>query len=761
MTSEEKVVQLLKRLDDLVNRQDQLSDQIRELKKEVSSIGAPERPPTNADTESDLHEVKEQTPLVETTARAIKPKSPKRKKSYHIKTDLEKFIGENLINKIGIAVTIIGVGIGAKYAIDNQLISPTMRIIAGYLIGISLLGFAIILKKKYQNFSAVLLSGSLAIMYFITYFAYSFYDLMPQQVAFSMMVFITAGAVYAALHYNQQVIAHIGLVGAYAVPFLVSSDTGNVLVLFSYMSIINIAVLVVSYKRYWKPLFYSSLGFTWLIFYSWFENSYQTDSHFVIALLFAIVFYVLFYLTFLAYKLIKSEEYEKEDIVLLIVNSFIFYGIGYLILSGTETTSSFLGLFTALNALVHFCISWLIYTRKLSDQNLFRMIIGIGLVFATLSIPIQLDGNWVTLIWIGEGAVLFWIGRTKTPFYERIAYILILVSFFSLLYDWNLSYNHYDPEISGSFVIPLLNIHFLSSMLFIAAFAFINWLNISEKYAKPESIGILEMISVLIPFMFVVVLYGSFSMEIGNYWSQLYQDSAEFINGDLTFDEDLKRFKSIWIINYSLLFFAILNLVNVYWLQDAKTGSFGFATGILVVFVFVTSGLYDLSELRESYLDQDLARYYVRDSFHILTRYFSIVFVLLLMYSCYEIIVQEIIKAKVKKFFDIFFHVIIVWILSSELIHWLDLLGFTESNKLGLSLLWGLYSIFLVGRGIQKKRKHLRVGAISLFGITLIKLFFYDISSMDTLPKTIVFIGLGILMLVASFLYNKYKDVID
>jgi len=42
-----------------------------------------------------------------------------------------------------------------------------MRIILGYLVGAGLLGFAIKLKKKFENFSAVLLGGSMATMYFI------------------------------------------------------------------------------------------------------------------------------------------------------------------------------------------------------------------------------------------------------------------------------------------------------------------------------------------------------------------------------------------------------------------------------------------------------------------------------------------------------------------------------------------------------------------------------------------------------------------
>jgi uncharacterized membrane protein len=142
--------------------------------------------------------------------------------SQTIRTDAEKFIGENLINKIGIVITVIGVAIGAKYSIDHELISPLARIILGYLSGLGLLGIGIRLKKNYKNYSAVLVSGSVAIFYFITYSAYTFYNLIPQSLSFVMMALFTLFGVVTAFAYDLQVIAHIGLVGAYAVPFLVA-----------------------------------------------------------------------------------------------------------------------------------------------------------------------------------------------------------------------------------------------------------------------------------------------------------------------------------------------------------------------------------------------------------------------------------------------------------------------------------------------------------------------------------------------------------
>jgi uncharacterized membrane protein len=47
-----------------------------------------------------------------------------------------------------------------------------------------------------------------------------------------------------------------------------------------------------------------------------------------------------------------------------------------------------------------------------------------------------------------------------------------------------------------------------------------------------------------------------------------------------------------------------------------------------------------------------------------------------------------------------------------------------------------------------------------LLGITLVKLFFYDLSTLTTISKTVVLLVLGMIMLMASFLYNKFKDSI-
>ena len=680
------------------------------------------------------------------------------------KSNLEKFIGENLINKIGIAILVIGVGIGAKYSIENNLISPLTRIILGYISGLGLLAFGIKLKVKYENYSAVLVSGALAILYFITFAAYDFYDLFPQLMAFGLMLVFTVFGVVAALNYNKQVIAHIGLVGAYAVPFLLSDGTGEVAIFFSYVAIINLGILIIAFKKYWKLLYYSAFICTWLIYGTFAAFTYETEKYFQIALIFICIFFALFYGIFLAYKLKANEKFKKSDVVLLLLNSFIFYGLGYGLLSHHEIGKQLLGVFTLCNALVHFLVSAIIYRKKLADRNLFYLVSGLVLVFITIAVPVQLDGNWVTLLWVLEAALLFWIGRTKNvQVYEYLSYPLMMLAFVSLLEDWNAMYDAFYLE---QHFTSIININFLSSMIFVSAFGFMNWVHEKkEKTSKERKRNwITSIMSFGIPMLFLLSLYGAFYHEIEYYFDKLFQLSeipatTNIGNTYGQYNYELKDFGAIWLLNYTLLFIAALAIVNIKKLQNRVLGIITLTIGLIATVLFLTRGLYLLSELRQSLLYEDLSSY-ATSNFNIGIRYVAFGFFALLMIALYKLSKADFMKIKFKIPFELLLHTSILWILSSELLNWMDLAESKQTYKLGLSILWGAYSLFLIALGIYKNKKYLRIGAIALFAVTLVKLFFYDIASMNTITKTIVFVSLGILLLVISFLYNKYKHKI-
>jgi uncharacterized membrane protein len=770
---------LQKKLDALSLKQDLFKNEIDQLKILVNNLAAAQ------DVKSEINVIKEEKKVIESEINPIqtqnipsaptikipieKPKPIDNIIPKSVKSNVEKFIGENLINKIGIIVLIIGVGIGAKYAIDNKLISPLTRIILGYLVGISLLGFAIKLKKQYLNFSSVLLSGSMAIMYFITFFAFSFYGLIPELLTFILMVLFTTFTVLASINYNKQIIAHIGLVGAYFVPILLSDGSGRVEILFSYMAIINIGILAIGFLRYWKSLHYSSFVITWLIVLLWYFDAYSQTKHFSLALTFLSIFFITFYLSFLAYKIIKSEKFVIDDILLLLFNSFLYYGICYSILDYHPIGKQVLGLFTLGNALIHFIISIVVYKRKLADKNLFYFISGLVLVFITIAIPVQLDGNWVTMLWALQAALLFWIGRTnKVPVYEYLSYPLMVLAFISIVQDWNSLNNFYSPEFANNTILPIFNIHFLTSIIFVGAFAFISYVKRSPNYSQPEKLNkdIAQIFSFLIPAVLIGVTYYAFFNEIQVYWNKLFVQTRISLKANRELDYfnyvynfDYEYLKGICLIDYSMLFVSILSILNIKKFKNRVLGNINLILGVIALLTFLIAGLWDLSLLRNSYLAQS-NQYFQSGFINLLIRYISFGFVAILLTSVFYLIKQDFVNKKLFIPFDIILHSTIVWILSSEWIHWMDIAESTASYRLSLSIIWGLYSLLLIVLGIWKKKKHLRIAAIVLFSITLLKLFLFDVSNLDTIPKTILFVSLGILLLIISFLYNRFKNLI-
>lgn len=765
---EQKIGNLLYRQTAIYNEIKQLENVLAELKKQnnlsssaANTVKTPAEKPVERPVETPAEKTvitAPTTPKPQFSAPKINlPKQP---------SDLEKIIGESWINKIGILIVVIGVAIGAKYSIENELISPLTRIILGYLMGIGLLGFGIKLKPKFEGYSAVLVSGAISIFYFITYFAYSFYDLIPQALAFVMMLIFTAFTVFTAIKYNCVVIAHIGLIGAYAVPFLLSSGSGRVDILFSYMLIINLGILFISIKKDWKSLHYSAFFFTWMIYGSWFaDKSFDSglQGYEALGIGFATAFFLVFYGVSLFNNIISKEKLDKVNIILILLNSFIYYGFGYGIFNGHSILDSYLGLFTLFNAAIHFAVLFFIKSKKLADSTLFYSTLAMVFTFITIAIPIQLDGNWVTLMWTAQGTILFWLGKTKKiSIYEKISLPILGLAFLSFLEDWSRYRYAVDLDIHAFW-----NINFLTGVFAVLGYGFTVYLSIKHPDAEIEKNSPFNTIkSFYLPVLLVLTAYLTFRNEIGYFFDYWYESTSlkgkEIGETDefSLYNYDIEIFKNIYLLVYSLIFFGGMALLNFYKFKNKVLGISAIAIGLLVLFAAQTFGVGELGELRYSYINGNSNKYFNVSFNYILIRYplwSSIAFAL---WAIFKNAKTQLENTKFHIFLEVVIHISILNFLSNELVTWMDLAGYQDVFKLGLSILWSVYSLLLVGLGIFQKKKHLRIFALVLFGITLAKLFLYDISNLSTISKTIVLIILGLLLLIISFLYNKFKDKI-
>ena len=321
---------------------------------------------TVAEPVQETPQPKQETPPITFTTKT-NPFVPKKKVRNPFEpkqsTNWERFIGENLFGKIGIVIIIIGVFIGVKYSIQHNLISPAMRLVLGYLMGIGLFVTGAMLKKKYESFSAILVSGAMTIFYFVTFIAYAVFGYFPQSLAFVLMFLFTAFTVLASLSYNQVVIAIIGLVGGYAVPFLLSNNSGQVEILFAYTAIINIGVLILSFYKQWRSLYISALFLTWLLLFSTWASAYQYDD-FVPYFVFNLVTFLTFYVAFIAQKIHRVQELEAVDVLLFLFSSLSFYAMGvWLILDYYPNNRTFVAMFTLLNAVFHLLVGYYFHLK--------------------------------------------------------------------------------------------------------------------------------------------------------------------------------------------------------------------------------------------------------------------------------------------------------------------------------------------------------------------------------------------------------------
>src|SRR5882762_2282740 len=77
------------------------------------------------------------------------------------------------------------------------------------------------------------------------------------------------------------------------------------------------------------------------------------------------------------------------------------------------------------------------------------------------------------------------------------------------------------------------------------------------------------------------------------------------------------------------------------------------------------------------------------------------------------------------------------------------------AQHLALSLLWTAYASGLIALGVRQESSLLRWQALVLFGLVVVKVFFYDSSYLERFYRIISFFILGLVLLVVSFLYQR------
>jgi hypothetical protein len=79
------------------------------------------------------------------------------------------------------------------------------------------------------------------------------------------------------------------------------------------------------------------------------------------------------------------------------------------------------------------------------------------------------------------------------------------------------------------------------------------------------------------------------------------------------------------------------------------------------------------------------------------------------------------------------------------------------AREMMLSITWALYATMLIVVGLKKRYAPIRYFAMAVFVITIVKVFAIDLAELDRIYRVLSVVGLGITLLVTSYLYQRSR----
>lgn len=642
------------------------------------------------------------------------------------KVDYEKYIGENLFGKIGILVLVVGMGLFVKYAIDKNWINEVFRTVLGFVVGGGLLVLSQRLKNTYRTFSSLLAGGAFAIFYVTVAMAYHYYGLFSQAAAFVILVVLTVLMSLLSVVYNRRELAVIGLVGGFIAPFLVSNGMGNYQVLFTYLTILNVGMFGLSLYKKWGELPVIGFVATYVIMLGYSlvaDLDIAGDMQLIQLLLFSTLFYLIFLLPVVSVLRTDNKKANQPLMMIVVLNNFIYLYFALWYLHELHLPYNIKGAFTLFIALVNVCLAYAIRGKKSETGYLFTALVGMFLTFISISIPIQLEGSFITLLWATEMVVVLWLFiKFRQPVYAYFTQLLLFLTVVSFLMD-------VEDVLTDGFVQPLLwNGTFATGIFTGLAFGVFVWLMEREKVFFTQTSNLKY-----IPFSVISLLLGSVVVYL-SFIVDFYRNIT---------DEPLSNCVCLAFTCFALLLlliglrkrFPMARFFVVYAVMAGLSGC---------LFIWLSRVANECGESSLSIL-QWSSLFIVVAHLFFLGKWF---------YRSFNF------RQKSADRMTLFIAVVSTVLFAVAVHNMLYLFGWQNESSAALSIALSIAGFVQMALGMRLHLKILRMISLAVFGVVLLKLVIVDLWLLPTVGKIIVFIMLGVILLVLSFLYQKLKKVL-
>jgi uncharacterized membrane protein len=483
---------------------------------------------------------------------AVKPVAGSDKRS------LESRIGSQWFNRIGILAVLIAAAWFLKLAWDNHWIGPLGQVLIGLVAGAGLIAWSERFRTHgYPAFSYSLKAVGSGILYLSLWAAFSFYHLIDSGVAFAAMIAVTAFNGFLSWAQDAELLALYAIVGGFSTPLLVSTGENHEVALFTYLLLLDVAVLLLVALKPWSRLLCAAFAGTVFFFAAWSMQYYSSDQFGTTAFFLACFFLIFAW----APRLVRLREEGGSGaswdhlalVVVPLANGALGFLGFYLMLENAGSSSAEPWVAVAFAAfyllLLQFPAGGAVHGSAEATKALY---LTIAVVFLTIAIPLKTRGRWLTIGWLAEGAALVWLSvRVRGMLLRVLAVLCVGLGLVALV--------TVNPPAS---VTPIFNERFGTYLFAIAVCAFIAWTGARAEEPEGSASETWRTIAAAAGLTVNALILLAVGWEIHAYWWYLQW------RGDWTLMHDYRMYAQFTYSAFFMLFGAAL-LTLGFWRRTA------------------------------------------------------------------------------------------------------------------------------------------------------------------------------------------------
>jgi uncharacterized membrane protein len=643
---------------------------------------------------------------------------------------LEQKIGTMWIPIAGIISLIFAAGFFLKYAYDNFILSPEMRMVGVAVCGVvAIIAGEITRRREYDIVAKSVTALGFGLLYAAVFAGYGMYDLLGTWPALLISVTITAVAMAWAVRLDEVVIAFLSLLGGFLTPIIIASDQNLALPLFMYLAVLGSGAIICASYRKWRAINFLAFAGTYISYTLWIINSYRPDaieSQRQVALLGLLIFFAIYFIMPILYEMIHAVKTKKEDVLLILSNASVTLALLFYLLHHDRSA---LGVVAVALAGVHFAMMAVSRWRCSQDRDLRIVLQGIGLFMITVSIP-QFAGIYtLSLIWAGEGIILAIIGlRYRSTLTQIAGSIALILGCTNLMIHLPIHTDHFRLVFNEPF----------GAWCFVAIAAYI--CHLIYRPASEKTNDVYSRVAQWIFTLCSVLLMGVFCMELYAHFRENLQIDAP----------------GLLLSGIAVIIAAITLLLTARPVCPkgaiCRTAAVITAIGGAIIIVIA------LSVFRENAF-----MIFLNSSFLV-----ACVFTVSLAAAGRMVRQGGKDTPQTRNMASILIvtSVTLLWIALTEDIYmyWycineyeVNTANWSVLAHMWISIMWAIYAVVLMVVGFWRRFRKVRYASLALFAILLAKVFLVDTSQMESIYRVSAFVVTGLTLVGVSYLYQYLK----